>query len=452
MQEKVQNTHRIFLPLEVKAREFAAKTYFAGVAARRGHEVWLGPSFEFYRHMDRFPPGIFVAHHVGNGYRRWLRVAHSLGYIIVAWDEEGMIIKDDEFYVGERIVKENIEKCRLFFSVGRGDFEAIRRRYPELSDRVVMGGNPRLDILDPAFWKAGNEARMSRPLLLVNSRFSHSNPLHMSRDKFRQLQISRFAEGSNERCYKVAYMDYTDRLFELFVAMVDELARRLPDHQIIVRPHPSESPERWQQVAKNHTNMEVMKNDSAIHWAMQADAVLHNGCTTAIEAALLGRRVIAYCPITNEAYDPRVSNNVSEIATSVDALVAKIQAGPDKSPAVISAGARSHLSSVFAGLDDRTSSETILDTLEQLNDVPNGGKSWPRRRYALKRTVQNALVQIGLMPEFKKIEDRKQANFSLKLDKLDKAEIEETLAAFNLGEVSVSSEHNGWFRMYADAR
>ncbi len=53
---------------------------------------------------------------------------------------------------------------------------------------------------------------------------------------------------------------------------------------IIVRPHPSENHEKWCEVLPEHEKVIVKHEGNVLPWLMAAQVVIHNSCTTGIEA------------------------------------------------------------------------------------------------------------------------------------------------------------------------
>ena len=48
-----------------------------------------------------------------------------------------------------------------------------------------------------------------------------------------------------EADYYTHFITHLGVVFDAFIAMIPQLKKALPDHQIIVRPHPSEDHDRW---------------------------------------------------------------------------------------------------------------------------------------------------------------------------------------------------------------
>ncbi|HFD87494.1 MAG TPA: hypothetical protein ENJ35_07455, partial [Gammaproteobacteria bacterium] len=128
---------------------------------------------------------------------------------------------------------------------------------------------------------------------------------------------------------------YRNALFSHFVTMLPQLGHAFPDTRIILRPHPSESQKVWQEAAQGCANIEVIQEGSVLPWLMAADVLVHNGCTTAIEAYLLDRPAVTYQPMTSDRFDRHLPDSLSYPASSLDELIAKIRPfveKPDQSP------------------------------------------------------------------------------------------------------------------------
>jgi hypothetical protein len=110
-------------------------------------------------------------------------------------------------------------------------------------------------------------------------------------------------------------------LFDYFLEMVPALAKACPQHTIVVRPHPSEKRDTWQQAVAGVANVKVVAEGNVVPWILAADLLIHNGCTTAIEAYLLGKMAVAYQPATSEDFDLQLPNLLSHRAFDLAALL-----------------------------------------------------------------------------------------------------------------------------------
>ena len=70
--------------------------------------------------------------------------------------------------------------------------------------------------------------------------------------------------------------------------MLPEIAEAFPDMRIVVRPHPVEKHAAWEEIAARHDNVELAQEGNVLPWLLAARALIHNGCTTGVEAYGLG--------------------------------------------------------------------------------------------------------------------------------------------------------------------
>ena len=72
---------------------------------------------------------------------------------------------------------------------------------------------------------------------------------------------------------------------------------------IIVRPHPSESFSIYNDIAAKCERVKVISEGNVIPWLLASKTLVHNGCTTGLEAYALGVPAISYLSTFNEYYD-----------------------------------------------------------------------------------------------------------------------------------------------------
>jgi hypothetical protein len=85
--------------------------------------------------------------------------------------------------------------------------------------------------------------------------------------------------------------------------MVPTLDRVFPDHKIIVRPHPTENQQVYKDIANDCKHVQVTNEGNVVPWLMATQVVIHNGCTTGVEAYVMGVPAISYRIKINEEYD-----------------------------------------------------------------------------------------------------------------------------------------------------
>jgi hypothetical protein len=106
-------------------------------------------------------------------------------------------------------------------------------------------------------------------------------------------------------------------------------------------------------------------------WSVAASAVIHNGCTTGIESALLDSPVFAYRPIRDEEYDPPLPNFVSTEVSTKDDLVSNLSDIRTDGHHDLSSEQQRALKRYFHNLDSQAAT-TIADEIDAMRTTANG--------------------------------------------------------------------------------
>jgi surface carbohydrate biosynthesis protein len=128
----------------------------------------------------------------------------------------------------------------------------------------------------------------------------------------------------NRRCYRKDHgrsvrvaeglRDYKQAVFEDIKGLIPNLEKAFPDHTIVVRPHRTEDPRIYHEIASKCTRVRVTNEGNVIPWLRAAGALVHNSCTTGVEAYMMGVPAVTYMETRNEYYDDgyyRLPNSVS---------------------------------------------------------------------------------------------------------------------------------------------
>ena len=76
---------------------------------------------------------------------------------------------------------------------------------------------------------------------------------------------------------------------------------------LVVRPHPGEKPSTWEQILAAIPNGRLIARSDPHPWILGAKLLVHSGCTTGLEAVLLGTPAIDIMPTDHPTCDRIVS-------------------------------------------------------------------------------------------------------------------------------------------------
>jgi len=136
----------------------------------------------------------------------------------------------------------------------------------------------------------------------VNAFFPAQNLFQPAKRAGETPQFGKAAVGMS-REYAEGLRDHKQDIFNSFKQMIPTLDQVFTDHKIIVRPHPTENQQVYKDIANGCKNVEVTNEGNVVPWLMAARVLIHNGCTTGVEAYVMGVPAISYRAKINEKYD-----------------------------------------------------------------------------------------------------------------------------------------------------
>jgi surface carbohydrate biosynthesis protein len=393
----------LLLPVETLNREFDGKLLLGLHAVENGWRVVLGHRDSLHRHLPDMEPSIYFSKGFRSGNRRMFQIVAGLGHPIVALDEEGLVPISDEIML-LKMDKDVLSKLRMAFVWGDDNV----RLYSGVDDlktvSVIPTGNPRIDLMRPELRLyfddaiAGIRQRFGR-FALFNSNFAMVN--HFIPEKTR-FKVADWVPEERRQTLKSGVLAHKADLFKAFRALIPKLAEALGDTTLVIRPHPSENRQPWIDATKGLDNVHVVHEGSVVPWLAAADVLIHNGCTSAVEASIIGTPALAYRPISSDEFDPPLPNRLSREFTEDKGIISAVVdvLGKKKPKSLkLDAKRRSLLSTHVCGLEGALACERIMYEIERHGDVLRHKRSLPdyisaRARHVL-RTVNRNVSTLG---------------------------------------------------------
>ena len=322
--------HRIVhIPVEKKHRELMSKLLVALELTSLGIPVVIGHSRALYANARNLPPGLMFLKGMNKVQYKITAQLPSAGHKTVACDEEAMGAR------GPLLVKDTWAEIRPLmtkvFCQGPEHRDVLMKERNFSASQLAITGNPRIDLLRPPFtetWRrqAAEIAQENGPFVLVNTDMSATNSRFHNLEYYRQVlvQIGWLDEDSEEdRRLLEHHLKHDQSNMDAVSDFARGMRAAMPDGKIVLRPHPAEDDRRWRDLARETGNLTVVTDSEPVPWLLAARGLIHTGCTTGVEAAILGTPSIAL--ITDREDNPfseyRLSNAVSHQVTTVDDAV-----------------------------------------------------------------------------------------------------------------------------------
>ena len=212
--------------------------------------------------------------------------------------------------------------------------------------------------------------------LLVNTNFNHVNAFFPAQNLFKPVKRPGEAPSFGKagvgmtREFAQALHDQKSAVFKAFQSLIPELARAFPHLSIIVRPHPTESQEVYRQLAAAGSRIHVTNDGNVVPWLRGAKALVHNGCTTGVEAFVMRTPAFSFRPAVNEAIDDTfyvLSHGLSHQCFSAPELIDGIQQVLDGTLGAAGGEARSVLvQRHLTGREGALACERMMDVLQAI--------------------------------------------------------------------------------------
>jgi len=397
----------LLIPVENQVRELDPKLLLACIAARRGFSSVIGSRREMEFCIDSFPPSIYLSKSMTIRSLLFFQVAHKFGHEIVTWDEEALVHLPPETYFSRRLHPKAIRHVSHLFAWGPDNVE-LWKQYPHLPHDLSIHsvGNPRTDMLRPemhSFYEDEVQALRDRygKFILINTNFNHVNAFGPDMNLFQPVkkpgETARFGRAARgmSRKYAQGLWNHKHAVFKDFQQLIPKLDQTFPDVNIVIRPHPTERHDVYHEVAARCSRVHVTNEGNVVPWLMATEVVLHNGCTTGLEAFVLGVPAISYRATVNEDFDNgfyRLPNAVSHQCFDFDQLQDMLQGILGGRLGAADGNERKALlEGYMAALDGPLACERMVEVLDKMSEILHDSDNASRLKQLERWTLGKAL-------------------------------------------------------------
>ncbi|MDA9975452.1 hypothetical protein N9F34_01290 [Alphaproteobacteria bacterium] len=365
----------VYIPIEKKHRELMSKLLVALELVAHDIAVVIGYSRALFANAKNLPSGLMYLKGMNRVQNDVIRQLPGIGHLPIACDEEALGAS------GQMLVKDCWHEAQPLmakvFCQGQEQHDALMRERGFTADQLTITGNPRIDLLRRPFVDAwANEAsdivQKHGSFVLINTDMSGTNNQFHDLDYYREVLIQVGWLDPNSPDDQVLLNDHLrhDRAnMEAIDAFVRAMRDSLPDQKIVLRPHPSEDDRRWRDLASTAGNLTIVSNTETVPWLLAARCLVQTGCTTGVEAAVIGTPAIGL--IMGAEDNPfskyRLSNRVNPLVTSIRAAIDAVHSLLRKPNASITTGeTRISLAPYLDIADDKYAFEKTARELERM--------------------------------------------------------------------------------------
>jgi surface carbohydrate biosynthesis protein len=324
----------ILLPVETINREIDFKIILGAKLSGQGNNIYIGQHDFLMTLLSSMEGGLYIGKNIfhkksseENGSRYYQ--LKKRGFDIIYLHEEGGVFAGDQNQWKSML--ESQYNPAIFDEKDRlcvwGEFQ---RHFDQKRCNKVpihLTGHPRFDLYKPQFKGFYQEEvetiqRKYGNFILINGNYSWANHGRGLQNIFPDSISS---EDTERRLKRVHYFKYFTSQMVAMVELTHVLAAKFPDLNFIYRPHPSENHAYYKTVFKGVSNIWINHEGPVNPWILGAKGLIHDGCTTAIEATLAGIPVINYKPILDPKCDIWLANSMGVKATSLGEVIKLVE-------------------------------------------------------------------------------------------------------------------------------
>jgi surface carbohydrate biosynthesis protein len=319
----------IYIQVEITSRELDSKLLLAVLAASNGHQVVVSSLKEITNGLETgaLKPGIFHTKSLSPGkvkIARHQKIIDNRSKITSIDEEAGISSNSYEQMAIGRYSDKTISQSSAVFCWGLQDSDTLKKIYHINFQKIHMTGSPRVDLWKPFFsdYWIKPKGMPSQPFLLVSSNL-HSLDLSSLPDQFKSLKSSGYFKRDPNLFKNLMHYqaESIKKLYEFIIA-IEYLAKNNNGYDIVLRPHPTENVKAWEIYLDGIPNVHVNKQDAITGWIKNSFAIMHGGCTSAIEATISKKPVLTYNPLGLEHIE-NLTNTLGYRINSKEELLKK---------------------------------------------------------------------------------------------------------------------------------
>jgi len=318
----------LFIPVEIKKRDFASRSLVAFEAVLNNFNVYIGRKFEIDRLVFQKEPGIYFGLVTTETYAPFYKKLKKYGHYIFVNDEEGLITFSDDMYLNLKVSKNSLKLIDKVFLWSETHKKIFDKKF-KFKNKYIISGSPRFDLSknflkdifldDTKFIK-----KKYTNYILICCSFSFANYYDKNINYTETLKKQKVIKNKKDLDSFNIYLNLNNEALNHFLEAIKFLSNKFKNYSIIVRPHPSENIEIYKNLSNHYSNV-FIENKYSIHsWILNAKCIVHNYCTSSPEALSLNTPRFALRKSFNEKVHKTIPYEISIICEDIETLYKKI--------------------------------------------------------------------------------------------------------------------------------
>lgn len=251
----------------------------------------------------------------------------SKGISIGVLDTEGFFGNEPDEFAKLITSVGNIGFVDLYCCWGLAQYKALLKTKKFKKTTLKLTGCPRYDFCNTVLRSSLSKISNIGKFVLINANFPTINPLF---SKGSDSEKGTMVEAGFDPDFADQYINDARIAFTSMIKLVKNISTKFKNVNFVLRPHPFENMNGYSQL-KHIKNVFLKQEKTSIEWINSAICLIHLNCSTAVEAAMLGKQSISPAwlntPILNEPNSNSLSFHAKNEKSFVQMLECLINGG-----------------------------------------------------------------------------------------------------------------------------
>lgn len=377
---------RVCLIVDNPLRDLDGLVMLAWQLARRGATSYLVPMYEQGFDVAALGPDVVVANYVRPNNRDLLIGYRNAGMRIAVLDTEGAGGKNADQLARMVARMDCAGLVDLYCVWGEQQFDAFTRAQVVPPPALRLTGCPRYDFCAPPWIAALPEPKGLSGYVLINTNFPTVNP-RFSRSVADEVRA--MVQTGFDPEFARQFIHDARAAHEAVKAAISALTQRFPDTPFVIRPHPFERVDPYSELG-SAGNVHVRQEGTSLEWLNRARFLIHQNCSTAVEAVMLGRNAVSLEWFNTDALRLEGPSAVSFPAKSqgaLEAIAGDLLGGAHPRPSAHQVAAQASIIRDLYFANDGRAAERVADALLEITE-----NSRPKKTDGTRRSVRTVAV------------------------------------------------------------
>ena len=305
----------VYLPVEIKSRDFQNKLLLTYFLTLKGFNVFLGRKKEIETLAKNYFPGIYFGVNTHKAYLKFYKKIIAKKNKLFLFDEEGLVTLPKRSYISTKASGEMINISDQFFCWGKKQLNKILIQKKIDKKKLILSGSLRIELLKKRYnnlykSKVDEIKRKHKNIQLFISSYGNSNHYLKGKKSLKKI----YNKKKDLKNY-TNYFNFNKKRFQYFIDYLDKVKKN-SSFRRIVRPHPSENFEYYKSFSKKK-NFLINRDTSIIAWMKASKIIIHDYCTTSFEASVLKKKIF-HLPLHYKNKNFKLERDVYKLSNKLD--------------------------------------------------------------------------------------------------------------------------------------